>query len=77
MKRRARRALKRHYIMYVAICLIAAYTGSEFASSLDALDVTPSAGYYETETRLESPSGINEGFADVMFDLLGDQGGGD
>ena len=70
MKRRARRALKRHYIMYVAICLIAAYTGSEFASSLDALDVTPSAGYYETETRLESPSGINEGFADVMFDLL-------
>ena len=43
MKRKARRALKRHYIMYVAICLIAAYVGSEFTSSLNVLDVTPAS----------------------------------
>ncbi len=70
MKRKARRALKRHYIMYVAICLIAAYVGSEFTSSLNVLDVTPVSGSYHTEERLERPSGINEGFADVMYDML-------
>ncbi len=70
MKRRARRALKRHYIMYVAICLIAACIGSEFVASLDALDVSLSAGCYETQIRLESLSGAGEGFADVMFGLL-------
>ena len=70
MKRKARRALKRHYIMYVAICLIAAYVGSEFTSSLNVLDVTPASGSYHTEERLERPSGINEGFADVMYDML-------
>lgn len=70
MKRKARRALKRHYIMYVAICLIAAYVGSEFTSSLNVLDVTAASGSYHTEERLERPSGINEGFADVMYDML-------
>ena len=70
MKRKARRALKRHYIMYVAICLIAAYVGSGFTSSLNVLDVTPASGSYHTEERLERPSGINEGFADVMYDML-------
>ena len=70
MKRKARRALKRHYIMYVAICLIAAYVGSVFTSSLNVLDVTPASGSYHTEERLERPSGINEGFADVMYDML-------
>lgn len=70
MKRKARRALKRHYIMYVAICLIAAYVGSEFTSSLNVLDVTPASGSYHIEERLERPSGINEGFADVMYDML-------
>ena len=56
--------------MYVAICLIAAYVGSEFTSSLNVLDVTPASGSYHTEERLERPSGINEGFADVMYDML-------
>ena len=70
MKRKARITLERHYIMYVAICLIAAYVGSEFTSSLNVLDVTPASGSYHTEERLERPSGINEGFADVMYDML-------
>ena len=71
MKRRARRALKRHYILYVAICLIAAYIGSEFASSLNVLEISPASGY-EAQTRLEKPSGTSEGFADVMYDILED-----
>ncbi|HJF93533.1 MAG TPA: DUF975 family protein [Lachnoclostridium phocaeense] len=71
MKRRARRALKRHYILYVAICLIAAYIGSEFASSLNVLEISPASGY-EAQTRLEKPSGTREGFADVMYDILED-----
>ena len=69
MKRRAKRALKRHYIMYVAICLIAAYIGSEFSSSLDVLETAPPAEYHEEE-RLDGPSGSSEGAADVIYRIL-------
>ena len=65
MKRRARRALKRHYILYVALFLIAAYIGAEFSSSLEVLDVTPAPGY-EAQERLERPSDLNGGITGVM-----------
>ena len=69
MKRRARRALKRHYILYVALFLIAAYIGAEFSSSLEVLDVTPAPGY-EAQERLERPSDLNGGITGVMRDIF-------
>ena len=69
MKRRARRALKRHYILYVALFLIAAYIGAEFSSSLEVLDVTPALGY-EAQERLERPSDLNGGITGVMRDIF-------
>lgn len=35
LKEQGRRSLKRHYVIFVAACLIAAFLGSEFTSSLD------------------------------------------
>ena len=35
LKERGRRSLKKHYAIFVAACLIAAFFGSEFTSSLD------------------------------------------
>lgn len=69
MKRKAKRALKRHYIMYVAICLVAAYIGADFSSSLDILNF-PSSPDRQIEERLERPSGISEGLPEVMYDLF-------
>ena len=64
-----RRALKRHYILYVALFLIAAYIGAEFSSSLEVLDVTPAPGY-EAQERLERPSDLNGGITGVMRDIF-------
>lgn len=35
IKQQARRSLKKHYVIFVAACLIAAFLGAEFVSSLD------------------------------------------
>lgn len=35
LKKQGRQSLKKHYVMFVAACLIAAFLGSEFVSSLD------------------------------------------
>ena len=35
-KKRGRKSLNRHYFLYVAVCLMAAFIGAEFSSSLDA-----------------------------------------
>ena len=35
LKERGRRSLKKHYAIFVVACLIAAFFGSEFTSSLD------------------------------------------
>ena len=43
MKRQGKRSLKQHYLIFAAACLIAAFLGAEFRSSLDfaSLQVTP------------------------------------
>lgn len=35
MKRRAKTSVKKHYVLLLAVCLIAAFLGSEFAGSLN------------------------------------------
>ena len=37
LKRRARASLKRHYLLFVVICLLSAFLGSEFQNSLDGI----------------------------------------
>lgn len=39
IKRLARQNLKKHYFIFVAICLIAAYLGSEFSTSIQRLSI--------------------------------------
>ena len=38
MKKQARQSLKRHYFMFVFICVFAAFMGSEFSESLSTLE---------------------------------------
>ena len=35
LKKLGRKSLKKHYVIFVAACLIAAFLGSEFTTSLD------------------------------------------
>lgn len=46
MKKRGKHSLKQHYLIFVAACLLAAFLGAEFQSSLDfaSLRVTPRSG---------------------------------
>lgn len=37
LKRKAKQSLKKHYLRFVMVCLIAAYLGSEFSTSLGAI----------------------------------------
>ena len=42
IKKAARRSLKKHYLIFVVVCIVAAYMGSEFTNSLNMLNITPS-----------------------------------
>ena len=84
LKRRARASMKEHYLIFVAVCLIASFISAEFTSSLtfselhivttetssvSVSDELPSESFVISERRVE--------FADVLEDLLeGDLEGG-
>lgn len=51
LKKAARKSLKKHYLIFVIICLLAAYMGSEFVSTLNVLNITPAVE--ETEQSME------------------------
>lgn len=70
MKRTARGVLKRHYWLFVVLCLLAAMFGTEFSSSLTILEST-------TEQRTEGvivhslgTQGMNEQFARILSELV-------
>ena len=76
MKQRAKKAFKKHYILCVAICLIAAFIGSEFAPSLGALRMSR-ISTNQIEERLAGPSAVSRGAIDVIHDILeGDETAG-
>lgn len=78
MKRKAKKALRKHYIFYVAICLIMAYLGVEFSSSLNVLDITPLEQVYrwEDEERVTRVGVNTDGLLDVLWDFWeGDEEG--
>ena len=71
MKRRARTRLKKHYLIFVAACLIGAFLGGEFSGSLGALtsysseDLTP-------ESKAAAPGRSllqDESLVDLIVDL--------
>ena len=51
MKKLGRQSLKKHYVIFVAACLIAAFLGSEFVSSLD---FSNAQDYEQTIYQIES-----------------------
>lgn len=69
LKRRAKHNLKKHYLLFVALCLIAAFIGSEFSSSLSIINsATPeSTGTYTEDSTVTGPE---EGLADVILHII-------
>ena len=66
MKRAARKSLKKHYLMFVAICLIAAFLGSEFSSSLDAVK-----SYSQEREIADNPgTGLTTGSSAGLIDVI-------
>lgn len=56
MKKQGRRALKKHYVIYVAACLIAAFLAAEFKSSLEfSTAQTYEQSYEQIETDINAP----------------------
>lgn len=72
MKRKAKKDVKKHYIFYVAICLIMAYMGVEFSSSLNILDIAPieQVYRYKDEERVTRIGVNTNGLVDVLRDVL-------
>lgn len=69
LKRRAKHNLKKHYPLFIALCLIAAFIGSEFASSLSIVNsVNPEAITATSEDSLDS--GPEEGLANVIVHII-------
>ena len=57
LKRRAKHNLKKHYLLFVALCLIAAFIGSEFSSSLSIIHsaTLESTGTYAEDSMVTGP----------------------
>lgn len=77
MKKAARKSLKKHYLIFVVVCLLAAYMGSEFTNSLNMLNITPSeeqeAVPPSDKTQGEVSGGVvvkQSGLLDVLMDAL-------
>ena len=51
MKKQGRKSLKKHYIIFVAACLISAFLAAEFSGSLDFLTAR---NYEQTYTQIKS-----------------------
>ena len=67
MKQLGRQSLKKHYIMFLAVCLIAAFLGNEFTGSLKFVKT------YSPTSEQVSPSGtvtVQKGIIDVTEDCL-------
>ncbi len=77
LKRRARASMKEHYLIFVAVCLIAAFISAEFTGSLTFSQLHIVSAEYDYDSDPEAlppdPIGTSERrveFADVLEDLL-------
>lgn len=69
LKRRARHNLKRHYPLFVALCLLAAFIGSEFSSSLSIIN-SANPSVIESTPENSTVTGPEEGLADVISHII-------
>ena len=71
IRRRARRALKAHYWIFVAACLMAAVLGTEYANSLQLLQLQRRVHEEQTGTAAPAPGvGASSGEMSVFNDLV-------
>lgn len=80
MKKAARQSLKKHYLIFVVVCLLAAYMGSEFVNSLDMFNITFSEGQEsgpeENKLQGEVNGGVvvkQNGVVDVLMNALSEK----
>lgn len=68
LKRRGKQALKKHYLLFAAVCLIAAFIHSEFSGSLT---ITQTRTYSTSEQSDITPSFLGTvSFSDVLEDVI-------
>lgn len=73
LKSRGKDVLKRHYAMFVTVCLVAAFLHSEFSGSLYAFNLYSGELKQQSEYSEELLNGIykgNIGFADAVIGLI-------
>lgn len=70
MKKAAKRNVKRHYILLVAVCLIAAFLNSEFSGSLNSLEVNVQESSGGSSGDMGKVAGQQAGAMDVARNLL-------
>lgn len=69
MKARARKVLKKHYWMCVALCLVSAAIGSEFSASLAVIRPHLSSGQSDPNGRNESANSLSGIFLEFAQDI--------
>lgn len=67
MKRMGRESLKKHYIIFVAACLISAFLLSEFRSSLNFSSAQNMEGYEQTYEQIQND--VNDADGTVTFNI--------
>ena len=71
MKKRSKHALKRHYFIYLAACLIAAFLGAEFTGTLRSVrSIRPGTETESVSGVAASGAGIKKGIYDVYTDIV-------
>lgn len=71
MKKVAKRNVRSHYILFVAVCLIAAFLNSEFSGTLDLLgENVQETSEPGASVKLEGVAGQQAGAMDVAWDIL-------
>lgn len=85
MKKRAKFVLRRHYVLFVVLCLAAAFIGVEFTGSLDTVmqvveyDATEPAAVLPEEQEIQAKTplaGSRWGLTDVLLELIENGGEG-
>ena len=66
MKKQARQTVKRHYALFLAICLVSAFLGSKFSDSIKSIK-TYSTQF--THAAVSGPVATSRGVVDVAEDI--------
>jgi len=69
MKQKARQSLRKHYLMFVTVCVAAAILGTEFSGSLDGIKIE-SREERSTKTTVTGIVGRQPNLSDVVLEAL-------